>query len=142
MSWLPKRRVVAPVDFSDYALAGVDVALALVADPSHLEIVHILPVLSAGEPGITWDVLDDQTRCAHAVESLQQRFADPKYAGARFSAVVGDPGHEIAAHAQQVDADLIVLHSHGRTGLKRMLIGSVAERVVRLAHCPVLVLRE
>lgn len=142
MSWLPKRRVVAPVDFSDYAAEGVQVALSLVADPSHLDILHILPVLSAGEPGITWDLLDDASRCAHAVESLQQRFAGPQYAGAKFSALVGDPGHEIAAYAKESEADLIVLHSHGRTGLKRMLIGSVAERVVRLAHCPVLVLRE
>ena len=43
--------------------------------------------------------------------------------------------------AAELKADLIVLPSHGRTGLKRLLIGSVAERVVRLAHCPVLVLR-
>jgi nucleotide-binding universal stress UspA family protein len=142
MTWLPKRRVVAPVDFSDYAAEGANVALSLVEDPTHLDIVHILPVLSAGEPGITWDVLDDATRCAHAVESLQQRFSEPQFAGVRFSALVGDPGHEIANYAKEAEADLIVLHSHGRTGLKRMLIGSVAERVVRLAHCPVLVLRE
>jgi len=142
MSWLPKRRVVAPVDFSDYAVAGVDAALAMVDSPQHLDVIHILPVLSAGEPGITWDVMDDASRTSHAVESLQQKFTDSKYAGINFAALVGDPGHEIAAYAEQVEAELIVLHSHGRTGIKRMLIGSVAERVIRLAHCPVLVLRE
>jgi len=142
MSWLPKKRVVAPVDFSDYATAGTDAALSMVESPTHLDIIHVLPVITAGDPGITWDVMDDASRCAHAVESLQQKFSDPRYAGATLAALVGDPGHEIAAYAQTVEADLIVLHSHGRTGLKRMLIGSVAERVVRLAHCPVLVLRE
>ena len=44
--------------------------------------------------------------------------------------------------ADEWGADLIVMPSHGRSGVKRLLIGSVAERVVRLAHCPVLVLRD
>jgi nucleotide-binding universal stress UspA family protein len=53
----------------------------------------------------------------------------------------GDPGREIAAHAEELHAELIVMPSHGRTGLSRLFIGSVAERVVRLAHCPVLILK-
>ena len=47
-----------------------------------------------------------------------------------------------ASFAQEKHAELIVIPSHGRTGITRLLIGSVAERVVRLAHCPVLVLRK
>ncbi|MFO0552949.1 MAG: universal stress protein [Polyangiaceae bacterium] len=54
----------------------------------------------------------------------------------------GDPAEKICAHAASVDADLIVLGTHGRTGIKRLLIGSVAEKVVRLAGCPVLVVRD
>ena len=50
--------------------------------------------------------------------------------------------HEIADFAQEKKAELIVLPSHGRTGLTRLLLGSVAEKVVRLAHCPVLVLKK
>jgi nucleotide-binding universal stress UspA family protein len=53
----------------------------------------------------------------------------------------GDPGQRITAYAEEVGADVIVMPSHGRTGLKRLLLGSVAERVLRLAHCPVLVLK-
>ena len=53
----------------------------------------------------------------------------------------GDPGHQIAQYAEEAKADLIVLPSHGRSGLQRLLIGSVAERVVRHAPCPVLVVR-
>ena len=52
------------------------------------------------------------------------------------------PATEIAKYAEEHHTDLIVLPSHGRTGLARLMIGSVAERVVRLAHCPVLVIRE
>ncbi len=56
--------------------------------------------------------------------------------------VRGDASEEIVAVAARVDADVIVLATHGRTGLKRLLLGSVAEKVVRLAGCPVFVVRE
>jgi nucleotide-binding universal stress UspA family protein len=59
----------------------------------------------------------------------------------RFEVLFGDPGHEIAQFAKERGAGMIVMSSHGRTGLAHLLIGSVAERVVRLAQCPVLVLR-
>ncbi|MBK6518048.1 MAG: universal stress protein [Polyangiaceae bacterium] len=54
----------------------------------------------------------------------------------------GDPADKIVALAAKLNADLVILGTHGRTGLKRLLIGSVAEKVVRLAGCPVLVVRE
>jgi nucleotide-binding universal stress UspA family protein len=54
----------------------------------------------------------------------------------------GQPVHEIVAFAQESKTDLIVLSTHGRTGLKHVLVGSVAENVVRYAPCPVLVVRE
>jgi universal stress protein A len=53
----------------------------------------------------------------------------------------GDPGQQIAIFAKEMKAGLIVMSSHGRTGLAHLLIGSVAERVLRLASCPVLILR-
>jgi nucleotide-binding universal stress UspA family protein len=49
--------------------------------------------------------------------------------------------HSICEHAKEADADLLVVATHGRTGLSHLLIGSVAERVVRHAHCPVLAVR-
>jgi nucleotide-binding universal stress UspA family protein len=51
------------------------------------------------------------------------------------------PGREIAAFAKEGGHDLVVMGTHGRTGLRHLVIGSVAERVVREAHCPVLVVR-
>jgi nucleotide-binding universal stress UspA family protein len=53
----------------------------------------------------------------------------------------GSPTERILALAEDVSADLIVLGTHGRTGLKRLVVGSVAENVLRHAHCPVLVVR-
>jgi len=143
MSWLPKRCVVVPVDFSDESFAAVDCARdSFVDTPAALHVVTVLPPLSPAEPGVIWNTIDDQSRKRHAELALKERLADPKFAGVPLHVAIGDPGHEIAGLAQKLGADLIVLPSHGRTGLSRLLIGSVADRVVRLAHCPVLVLRK
>jgi nucleotide-binding universal stress UspA family protein len=78
----------------------------------------------------------------HAEQALRERMADPRYAEVKFSTRFGDPGHEIAEFAQEIEAGMAIIASHGRTGLSRLLIGFVAERVVWLAHCPVLVLKK
>jgi nucleotide-binding universal stress UspA family protein len=142
MSWVPRQSVVVPVDYSDESFAAVELARSLVQDASHLHVIHVLPYLTPTEPGVIWSTVDDAGRLAHAREALQGQLTDARYQGIDICVEFGDPGQQIAQYAQQQAADLIVLPSHGRTGLKRLLIGSVAERVVRLAHCPVLVLRD
>lgn len=72
---------------------------------------------------------------------LQNRFKDEKYRGINVHPCHGDAGTEIAKYAEHIKADLVVISSHGRRGWKRLLIGSVAERVVRLAHCDVFVVK-
>jgi nucleotide-binding universal stress UspA family protein len=141
MNWFAKKKVLVPVDFSDKSFAAVDSALDLVKSASDITVVYILPDLSPMEPGEIWHTVDPESRMQHAVKALRERLADEKYKGIHFDVAIGDPGHEITKIAEREETELIVLPSHGRTGLKRMLIGSVAERVVRLAHCPVLVLR-
>lgn len=141
-NWLPKQRVVVPVDFSDESFAALDTALELVTDPSHLSLIYVLPVLDPAEPGVIWTTVDDESRRHHAELALAERLGETHYVGAKTHIAFGDPGHEIADFAQRERADLIVLSSHGRTGLTRLLIGSVAEKTVRLAHCPVLVLKK
>lgn len=141
MNWFAKKKVLVPVDFSDKSFAAVDSALDLVKSASDITVVYILPDLSPMEPGEIWHTVDPESRMQHAVKALRERLADEKYKGIQFDVAIGDPGHEITKIAEREETELIVLPSHGRTGLKRMLIGSVAERVVRLAHCPVLVLR-
>jgi nucleotide-binding universal stress UspA family protein len=133
---------VVPVDFSDDSFAAVDVALDVVQDPAEVYIVHILPEPSTMEPGVEWQLLDNENRRRHAEEAIRKRLSDSKYEKLQIEIDFGDPGYRIAEIAQRINAELIVTPSHGRTGLKRMLIGSVAERVLRLSHCPVLVLRK
>jgi len=142
MSWFEKKKVVVPIDFSDESVKAVDTALEIVDSPTHLRVIHVGAVLTATEPGMMWDTVNDETRKEHLEEAFAKRFQGDKYAGIEFTVRFGDAGHEIAEFAEEEGADLLVMPSHGRTGLKRLLIGSVAERVVRLAHCPVLVLRD
>jgi len=140
MSWFLKNTVIAPVDFSAESIAAVDVALDAVADPASLHILHVLPVQIPTDP-TGWDPHHEQSRKEAAEKTLREQFSEAKYRGVNILVTFGDAGQEITDYALRHHADLIVLPSHGRTGLKRLLLGSVAERVCRYAHCPVLVLR-
>jgi nucleotide-binding universal stress UspA family protein len=142
MSWVPRKTVVVPVDFSDESLEAVETARLLVSDASHLHVIHVLAALEGAEPVGLFGTVDEDARQRHAEQSLRERLAKPELAGINIVITFGDPGHEVTDYAQKVGADLIVMPSHGRTGIRRLLIGSVAERVVRLAHCPVLVLKK
>ena len=142
MAWFPKQCVVVPIDFSEDSFAALEVGLQLVGAPAQLRIVHVLQDVAPLEAGEVWGVPDPQTRIQHVTSALLERLKDPKYSAVQITVVLGDAAHGIANFAQDVKAELIVIPSHGRTGITRLLIGSVAERVVRLAHCPVLVLRK
>jgi nucleotide-binding universal stress UspA family protein len=142
MIWLPQKIIVVPIDFSDESFAALETAKKLADIPSDLRVVHVLPVLIPSDPGIIWETVDDPGRAEHAAEALRKRLADRGLSETSCEVRFGDPGHEIAAYAQDVHAGLIVLSSHGRNALTRLLIGSVADRVLHLAHCPVLVLKK
>lgn len=142
MTWLPRKTVLVPVDFSDESLAALETASELTEDASDLNVIHVLPVLEPAEPGIIWQTIDDASRGQHAEAALGKALAEAGYTGVKITIEFGDPGYEIARHAEEISADLVVIPSHGRSGITRILLGSVTERVVRLAHCPVLVLKK
>jgi nucleotide-binding universal stress UspA family protein len=141
MSWLPRKTAVVPVDFSDSSADAVAAALQMVARPADLHVVHVLLPLDYMSPGVVFESLNDPTRI-EAAEKYCAEFVN-KHGAAGVKAVVrlGDPGLEITEYATSVKADLIVVPSHGYHGVKRFVLGSVAERVIRHADCPVLVLR-
>ncbi|MEE8452316.1 MAG: universal stress protein [Thermoguttaceae bacterium] len=142
MHWLPRKTVVVPIDFSDDAFAALETAGELAADRTDLHIVHVLPLMEPTDPGIIWATVDDESRRENASEALHKELADRGFDGIEVVIRFGDPGHEIATYAKETKAGLVVVSSHGQTALRHLLIGSVAERVVRLAHCPVLVLKQ
>ena len=141
MSWLPKKCVVVPFDFSEQAEQALDSAQIFAVNLASLHVVHVLPTIELAEPGVIWETIDDDARRRHAESAFRERFGNTSFEKVDFQVRFGDPGREIAAFAEKLHAELIVMPSHGRTGLSRFLIGSVAERVVRLAHCPVLILK-
>jgi nucleotide-binding universal stress UspA family protein len=141
MAWLPKQTVVVPVDFSDESFATLDTALQLVAAPQDVIVVHVLPTIEPTDLEAIWMTVDPAAREEHTVQAITERLAKHNASGVQIQILFGEPGHAIADFAKERKADLVVLPSHGRTGITRVLIGSTAERVVRLCHCPVLVLR-
>jgi len=142
MTYFPKRSVLVPVDFSAESLAAIEVGRLLVDQPEHLHVVHVLIDLAPLEAGEVWGVIDSKARTEQAELSLREKLSASHLTGVHSAVILGEPAHGIANYAQQNNIELIVIPSHGRTGITRLLIGSVAERVVRLAHCPVLVLRK
>jgi len=142
MNWFPKKKVLVPVDFSDESLEAVDVALSLVDGTTNLHVIHVGPKVVAGDPGFGWQPLEELTRRGQIANTMTECVNQPSKRGiTKLHVAFGDPGSEIARFAEENGMELIVIPSHGRSGLARVWLGSVAERVLRLAHCPVLILR-
>jgi len=141
MNWLPRETVLVPIDFSEDSFAAMQAAGEMVEEPAHLHAVHVLPSLEPNDPGVIWYKIDDESRSKHAAEALRAELAGRGHQQPEIAIRIGDPGREIVEYAHEISAGLIVVSSHGQGGLKHLLIGSVAERVVRLAPCPVLVLK-
>jgi nucleotide-binding universal stress UspA family protein len=142
MSLFDLQKVVVPVDFSEESFAAVDVALEVVdGNAGKVYLIHVLPELSPADPGVVWGEVSDENRARHVRDALLKRLPSASSAEMHIEVVVGNPGLLIADYSAGIEADLIIIPSHGRTGLQRLLIGSVAQRVIQHAHCPVLVLR-
>ena len=95
MAWTPKKTVVVPVDLSEECLAAINTALDLVAEPSGLHVVHVLPELSPIEPTVAWEAMQSSLRHRHAEEELRKWLSDPKYRDLSINIFVGEPAHEI-----------------------------------------------
>jgi nucleotide-binding universal stress UspA family protein len=113
----------------------------LAEDVSQIHVVHVLPFMIPTEPGVVWATVDDASRITHALESLQEVLPIEKYGNLKLDVRLGDPGQVVSDLADELRAELIVVGSHGRTGFSRLVLGSVAERVTRLAHCAVVVVK-
>lgn len=137
---LPQQILVA-TDFSPSAARALDDAceLAVALDAT----VHLLNVenLTLADRALAPDTLDVLLRQNRATVD---QLIEPRRARVRFGAPLvktGDPRDVILEVAAALPADLVVVGSHGRRGVQRLVLGSVAEAVVRTAPCPVLVVR-
>ncbi len=134
------KRILVPVDFSPASLAGLQYAIEL-GKPFDAVVTILFvvePLYSAGDMGLLLE--EGQRRGREELDRLEQRL---KKRGVECRAMVqiGTPYQVIADAAVRQKADLIVMATHGRTGLSHLVMGSVAERVVRTARCPVLTVR-
>lgn len=140
MALLHGKPVVVPWDFSDHSRSALRRALELVSEPGQIQVVYVMHAPVTADPGVYWEVASREAMHQQASEAFQKELGShPEFAGVQFISLIGDPGSQIAEHAAKTGAELIVISSHGRTGLTRWMLGSVAERVVRLARCEVLV---
>jgi nucleotide-binding universal stress UspA family protein len=145
------RQILVPTDFSEPSRAALDYA-AEFARPfdASVDVLHVweapifIPpagILAAGVVGMT----ELEIFRKSAEDAVSRFVAEARARGvvvrASF-AELGPPAHTITEFARQREYDLIVIGTHGRTGLAHVWIGSVAERVVRHAGCPVLAVRE
>lgn len=136
------KNVIVPFDFSDMSISAIRESLEMVDKPEQLIVVHVTPYPSATDPAVIWGNNTEETIASNIRKSFDQSCGDNGIpTGLKFVTGFGDPGANIVKIASENNASLIVIPSHGRSGLSRIFLGSVAERVVRLAECPVLVLR-
>jgi nucleotide-binding universal stress UspA family protein len=142
------QRIVHPSDFSKASGAAFAKAVELAkSNKAELVLVHVLaPVVPFVADGyVSPQVYEDLDKSAHAAaaKELAALVAKAKKAGVRTKAVLRDGiAHEqIVRAARSPRADMIVIGTHGRTGLAKLFLGSVAGRVVSTAKCPVMTVR-
>lgn len=142
----PRSIVVAGIDFSGVSRPVVQAALKLATiDGGELHLVHVLPTpanpIAGGSPADR--KLHSADRIDQARQAMGRLAAEVGPSTIRIVGHlrVGKPDEEIAQLASDLGADLIVVGTHGQTGVERLVLGSVAETLVRHAPCPVLALR-
>jgi nucleotide-binding universal stress UspA family protein len=144
---LPIHIVVCPTDFSQPSHEGLAAAAELALHfGSDVLLVHALPVLPSlpPDPNFVFNVPEYELALhADAKERLCRLAEEMVAKGIKARTLVGhgDAGGEIVRIAKEEGAGLIVIATHGATGWRHVVFGSVAEKVVRLAHCPVLTVR-
>ena len=142
------KKILVPIDFSDYSKKALQYTVKMAeALNAELFLVYVIePVvypadLSMGQVVIPQLEMDMNERAKTELEELaKSEIGDSlKY---NILIKTGKPFMEIIETASEIDADLIIIATHGHTGVEHLLFGSTAEKIVRKAPCPVLTLRE
>ena len=135
-------RILVPTDISDFSLQAIEVALQIAQNREQVRVVHVMMVIEPVDPEMVWAVVDEPTRMEQTRAQLAGFLKQKGFGDISSEVLIGNAGAEIAEYARTIEAGLIVIPSHGRGPIKRLLLGSTTDRVVHLAHCPVLVLKD
>jgi nucleotide-binding universal stress UspA family protein len=135
------QTILFPTDFSESSQHALDLAFSLARDlKARLRVLHVAtppPFVSYGE---FEKAMKESSGYRRELEQ-QLRQCQKPVCNAEFHLIQGEPAAEILNFAKEARCDMIVMGTHGRTGLGRLFLGSVAEKVLREASCPVLTLK-
>jgi universal stress protein A len=126
--------ILCPVDFDQNSLTAIPVAAELARE--HNATLYLLHVLDSEK--FSFGKIESAAQTKLKRIGRQKLKAGSRY---EFLVVIGDPAVEVLQAATRLGIDLIVMATHGRKGLRRLVLGSVAERVVRESPCPVLTVK-
>ena len=155
------NRILCPVDLSSFSLDALKLAVTLAeANDATLDVLHVIhnpfdeiymTAITQADPALIDAYAEEPQRRAKVLrtteehaEVLLKQYCHPivkRFAKVRYHIHLGDPLEAILNSTEDLLIDLVVLATHGRTGIKRLLIGSVAEKIVRHASCAVLTVR-
>ena len=142
------KKVLVPIDFSDYSKSALNYAVNFAKHfNAELFLIYVVepviypPDFSMGQIAIPSIDLDMDKRANEELENLARKQI-PKELSTKTIVKTGKPFVEIIDTAKQIDADIIIIATHGHSGVEHILFGSTAEKIVRKAPCPVLTLRE
>ena len=142
MTCFSDQIIVVPTDMSEFSLRALEMAGRIVDTHEQIHVVHVMAVIEPIEPEAAWVVVDEPMRREQTRVQLSEFLAGSGFGDAHYEVLIGNAGTEITEYAKEIDAGLIIIPSHGRGPIKRLLLGSTTDRVVHLAHCPVLVLKD
>lgn len=146
MYWLPRKHVLVPTDFSVASVDAVHTALAMVESGQGVHVLHVVEPVSdeatdAELPQNFRPEEAEQARQLGRYERLKSFLKEHDLDGVTVVVRTGDPAITITRYARENDIDLLVMAAHGYQDGERISMGTVTERVLHNADCPVLVLR-
>jgi len=146
--FLEVRRILVPVDFSDSGRIVLEYATDIARDRgAEVVLLHVV-----GIPAVPFDpaygvaadpriLVDLKAGAERSLATMGEKVEKHPGVTLRTKVLTGAPAREIVREAREGGYDLVVVGTHGRTGLRHVFLGSVAENVVRLAPCPVVTVR-
>lgn len=142
MNWFPRRCIVVPVDFSPASDRAVKTALSIAESPGCVHVVHVVTVPTFVPYGEGAWLVDTQSFAEKAKLYLREYLEKhPDFSGVQSATLTGEAADSIVRYAREKQSDLIIMPSHSRTGIRRLVLGSVTQNVLHDAPCEVLVQR-
>ncbi len=137
------EKILVPIDFSEHSQTALAHAKSIAESyEAGLQLLHVIeepvhPALSLGGKSSIFDIIPDlRTDCKKRIEQMIKETKGPNVKSEIFI-IEGTASSDIIRFASETNSDLIVIATHGLTGIEHLLIGSVTEKVVRMAGCPV-----